>query len=155
MCNFLSRSGFEVALVDHTGIDMIAYHKSSERRLGISVKSRTLKDGNKARAVKLFKAEEEEAEIRKFKDACAWFKCEEWIAVYFEWDDHAKLNLTSLKHYLDEYVPQGRNASKWSMSKERTEKYENDPRVFHMALTFDITNWRDLLEQNDTNKETD
>lgn len=118
-------------------IDICGPQDGSDRHLGISVKSRTSKDGNKARAVKLFKAEEEEAEIRKFKDACAWFKCEEWIAVYFEWDGHAKLYLTSLKHYLDKYVPQGRNVSRWSMSKERAEKYENDPRGFHMALAFD------------------
>ena len=28
ICNWLSRSGFEVAVVDHTGIDIIAYKKS-------------------------------------------------------------------------------------------------------------------------------
>ncbi len=39
VCNWLSRSGFEVAIVDHTGIDIIAYNPKSQQRLGISVKS--------------------------------------------------------------------------------------------------------------------
>ena len=28
VCNWLSRSGWEVVLVDHTGIDIVAYHRS-------------------------------------------------------------------------------------------------------------------------------
>ena len=41
LCNWLSRSGFEVAVVDHTGIDIIAYEPHSQKRLGITVKSRS------------------------------------------------------------------------------------------------------------------
>jgi Holliday junction resolvase-like predicted endonuclease len=41
VCNWLSRSGFEVAVVDHTGIDVIAYNPKTKERLGITVKSRT------------------------------------------------------------------------------------------------------------------
>ncbi|MCJ7648285.1 MAG: hypothetical protein MUP85_06705 [Candidatus Lokiarchaeota archaeon] len=40
-CNWLSRSGFEVTIVDHTGIDIVAYNPIQGNRLGISVKSRT------------------------------------------------------------------------------------------------------------------
>lgn len=42
VCNWLSRSGFEVCIVDHTGMDVIAYHPVSKERLGITVKSRQL-----------------------------------------------------------------------------------------------------------------
>lgn len=38
---WLSRSKFEALLVDHTGIDIIAYQKSTKKRFGISVKSRS------------------------------------------------------------------------------------------------------------------
>jgi hypothetical protein len=41
VCNWLSRSGFDVALVDHTGIDIVAYRPVTGERLGISVKART------------------------------------------------------------------------------------------------------------------
>ena len=31
ICNWLSRSGFEIALVDHTGIDIVAYDKNQDK----------------------------------------------------------------------------------------------------------------------------
>ena len=34
ICNWLSRSGFEVIIVDHTGLDIIAYNPSTEKRIG-------------------------------------------------------------------------------------------------------------------------
>ncbi len=37
----LSKHGFEVFHVDHTGIDLVAYNKASKNRYGISVKSRS------------------------------------------------------------------------------------------------------------------
>ena len=37
VCNWLSRSGFEVALVDHTGIDIVAYRRATRDRPGITV----------------------------------------------------------------------------------------------------------------------
>ncbi len=46
ICNYLSRSGFEVTLVDHTGIDVIAYDPSTRDRLGVTIKSRTREPGN-------------------------------------------------------------------------------------------------------------
>ena len=38
---WLSRSGFECARVDHTGIDLIAKRPRSDELLGISVKTRS------------------------------------------------------------------------------------------------------------------
>lgn len=38
---FLSKSHFEPAFVDHTGIDIIAYQKTNKKRIGVSVKSRS------------------------------------------------------------------------------------------------------------------
>jgi len=34
VCNWLSRSGLEVTIVDHTGIDIIAYNPRTKERLG-------------------------------------------------------------------------------------------------------------------------
>ena len=51
ICNWLSRSGFEVVCVDHTGIDIIAYCPSRNKRLGITVKSRTRKRGTEGASV--------------------------------------------------------------------------------------------------------
>ena len=41
VCYWLSRSGFQVAVVDLTGVDLVAYHPKRQMRLGITVKSRT------------------------------------------------------------------------------------------------------------------
>ena len=54
ICNWLSRSGFEVALVDHTGIDIIAYNPLTRQRLGITVKSRTRTPGKEDTPVNIF-----------------------------------------------------------------------------------------------------
>jgi Holliday junction resolvase-like predicted endonuclease len=42
VCNWLSRSGWEVVPVDHTGIDLIAYHRKSGKRIGITVMSQSI-----------------------------------------------------------------------------------------------------------------
>jgi hypothetical protein len=51
VCNWLSRSGFKVCIVDHTGLDVIAYHPIRKQRFGITVKSRTRSFGTEATAV--------------------------------------------------------------------------------------------------------
>ena len=53
ICNWLSRSGFEVTVVDHTGIDIIAFNPSTNERLGITVKSRTRKPSTEQESVNL------------------------------------------------------------------------------------------------------
>ncbi|NLX07720.1 MAG: hypothetical protein GXY33_21485 [Phycisphaerae bacterium] len=35
VCNWFSRSGFEVIAVDHTGIDVVAFNPSTKQRLGV------------------------------------------------------------------------------------------------------------------------
>ena len=44
VCNWLSRSGFEVSRVDHTGIDLIAGKPSGKKPYGITVKARTTRN---------------------------------------------------------------------------------------------------------------
>ena len=53
--NWLSRSGFEVTLVDHTGIDVIAFDPRSGKRLGITVKSRTRNAGAERENITIFR----------------------------------------------------------------------------------------------------
>jgi Holliday junction resolvase-like predicted endonuclease len=76
---WLSKSGYEVALIDHTGIDLIAYNKNSKKRIGISVKTRTRKIGteNEGVYVKL-------PEIHKIKDSCYYFACEPYFGIVID-----------------------------------------------------------------------
>ena len=71
ICNWLSRSGFEVAIIDHTGIDIIA--TKGGRCMGISVKSRTRGRGGERWSVTVFNGKEDR---QKMRDACEAFKCD-------------------------------------------------------------------------------
>ena len=73
VCNWLSRSGWEVVPVDHTGIDLIAYYRKSEKRIGITIKSRTRTAGTEKASVNIFKKRNNDREkvLRACKDF-AW-----------------------------------------------------------------------------------
>lgn len=116
VCNWLSRSGFEVTLVDHTGIDIVAY-KRGRGRLGITVKSRTRTGDQEDSSVNLFSRRNDDR--AKVKNACTVFACKPWIAVYVEAKDHADLYLTSLRHYDRKYRGRGDRAiDDWKMNRE-------------------------------------
>lgn len=139
ICNWLSRSGFEVALVDHTGIDIVAYNPSTKRRLGITVKSRTRDIGKEEDAVYIYKKKNDR---QKLLDACKAFACEPWIAVYVETADFADVYLTSLENYDAQYRgKEGKAIDDWKMRKKDKERYEKDPDVKHIRIKFHATNW--------------
>ena len=50
---WLSKSGYECACVDHTGIDLIACNRDGFERMGISVKARSRYDGTEQVSVNL------------------------------------------------------------------------------------------------------
>src|SRR5437879_3131038 len=77
LSNWLSRSGFEVVFVDHTGIDLIAYHRSTGKRLGITVKSRSRESGKDNISVNIFHRTKNDR--RKVIEACRTFACAPWI----------------------------------------------------------------------------
>ena len=139
ICNWLSRSAFEIVVVDHTGIDLVAYHRPSKRRLGISVKSRTRVSGTEEGAVYLFR--ETKNDRQKVLDACLAFGCEPWIAMYIESESDAHLFLTSLENYDQKYRKQGKVVDAWSMRRADREKYEHDPEVRHIHIQFSDNNW--------------
>lgn len=140
VCNWLSRSGFEVALVDHTGIDIVAYHPSTERRMGITVKSRTRTCGKEHSSVNLFFSRK--ADIEKVKAACQTFCCEPWVAVYVETSTCADLYLTSLEHYERNYRSRtGKAIDDWKMGLKYQEEYKNAKDVKHIRIEFQLSGW--------------
>jgi hypothetical protein len=141
VCNWLSRSGFEVAIVDHTGLDIIAYRPDRKQRLGITVKARTRSAGTEAASVRLFSAREEGR--KKLVTACNAFGCEPWIAVYVEASNDGDIFLTSLAHYDEAYRGRsGRENEDWKMGPEHRKRYETDTGVKHLHVRFDKTGWR-------------
>jgi hypothetical protein len=142
LLNWLSRSGFEVCLVDHTGLDVIAYHPVTKKRLGISVKSRTRNVGKECTHVNILSYQKEKNDRQKLLDACEAFACDSYIAVYVETVNYADLYLTSLAHYDQKYrAREGRALDDWKMGKKYTEEYDKDPDVKHVRMDFRATNW--------------
>jgi hypothetical protein len=136
ICNWLSRSGFEVAIVDHTGIDIVAYDPATQQRLGITVKSRTRTAGKEDQSVNLY----DEIDYKKFLDACEFFACKPWIGVYVEGTLRSDVFLTSLQNYEKNY---GRDVKikAWKMTSKYRERYEKDSRIKHIRIDFHTTNW--------------
>ncbi len=140
VCNWLSRSGFEVCVVDHTGMDIIAYDPTTEQRLGITVKSRTRVSHTEYDSVYLFR--ENKNDRQKLADACKAFNCEPWIAVYAECEDCADLFLTSLDNYDRSYKAKGKKVvDGWGMRPKHTTAYSLDHQVKHIHITFSSNNW--------------
>jgi Holliday junction resolvase-like predicted endonuclease len=143
VCNWLSRSGFEVTIVDHTGIDVIAY-RPGEERLGITVKSRTRLPGTESSGVYIFRKPQDR---KKLEDACKAFACKPWIAIYVESEKTADLYLTSLANYDGKYrAQQSRKIEKlvtegWRMTANEMEKYSADTQVRHIQIEFIDQNW--------------
>lgn len=139
-CNWLSRSGFEVSIVDHTGMDVIAYHPVKRKRLGITVKSRTRTSGTETGSVYLFRKRKDDRQ--KLLNACEAFSCEPWVGVYVECDTCADLFLTSLANYDCKYRPEGAHAvDGWRMTQKCILEYASDSEVKHIRLDFKAKNW--------------
>ncbi len=135
VCHWLSRSGFEVCHVVHTGMDVIAYYPKKKLRLGITVKSRTRISGTESTSVYIFR--EKTNDRRKLLDACKAFECVPWIAVYVECDEDADLFLTSLANYDKKYRSKEKRAvDAWIMTGIQKAKYALDREVRHMGIEF-------------------
>ncbi len=137
VCNWLSRSGFEVSIVDHTGIDLVAYDPRDKKRLGITVKSRTRLRRLETRSVNLFRRDER----AKLTDACEAFACEPWIAVYVETEQAADLYLTSLKNYEATYGRAATVIAGFQMTDKLKQRYASDPQVKDVHMKFSSRNW--------------
>lgn len=142
VCNWLSRSGFEVTLVDHTGIDVLAYNPQTNERLGISVKSRTRVQGTETTSVSIFSYQKGKNDRQKALDACRAFAAEPWIAIYVESSESGDLYLLSLDHYDQTYRGEKKHAlDTWKMGQKYKERYQVDPKVWRIRMDFSGSSW--------------
>jgi len=141
ICNWLSRSGFEVEVIDHTGIDIIAYHRGSDKRLGITIKSRTRTGDRENSSVNVFSYQNGKDDRQKALDACKAFNCELWIGIYVEATDYADLYLTSEANYDAKYRKPKRAIDDWKMGPRHLKTYASDPAVQHLRFVFQEGNW--------------
>jgi Holliday junction resolvase-like predicted endonuclease len=130
---WLSKSGFECAKIDHTGIDLIASNPHTNEIMGISVKSRTRLEGKETESVTI-----PADDFDKIDAACHAFHCSPYFAIVVDAKDSIKVFITSKAHLL-ELFPK-RVGCYWKMSRSHLERYTDDPQV--MAFEFQTKHGR-------------
>ncbi len=144
VCNWLSRSGFEVAVVDHTGIDIVAYNPRSGARLGIAVTARTRPRGKENIHVNVLYGKDR----RKLEEACTAFACSPWVAIYVETTETADLYLVSLEDAEKQYPgPRHGTFKDWKMDENSKARYRADSKVSHIRFTISPSNWPPALSK--------
>jgi hypothetical protein len=127
-------------LVDHTGIDIIAFNKKLNKRIGISVKSRTRTKGTEKTFVNIFRRDDNDRQ--KIIESNKAFACGPWICVYVETANYAHIYLLSLDHYDEKNRPNPDNKTDtWKMGEKNKQEYDKDSDLNYIKILFDEKNW--------------
>lgn len=132
---WLSKYGFECALVDHTGIDIIARNPATQEIMGISVKSRCRTEKTEQDYITIPNDNFKKAEV-----ACEAFGCVPYFAIVVDAGNTIRAFILSMKRLL-EYFPQGRNAAGWKMTDNYLKRYADDPAIRTFEFTTKTTRW--------------
>jgi Holliday junction resolvase-like predicted endonuclease len=132
---WLSKHGFECALVDHTGIDIIARNPHTDEVMGISVKSRSRNPGTEQTYISIPNEQFDKAEA-----ACKAFGCVPYFAIVVDEADIIHCWILSMEHLLDLY-PRGERVAGWKMRERSLGAYANDPDIMAFELSTKTTNW--------------
>ena len=132
---WLSKYGYDVARVDFTGIDLIAYNRKTKERLGITVKARSRMEGKSESHINLPK----EKEVFR---ACESFGCKPYLAVIVDTVDvFNKIRLYLLPWTeMRKLHARGGNRS-WGMKKSQIERYENNQKIKKITFDYNIKDW--------------
>jgi hypothetical protein len=133
---WLSKSGFECARVDHTGIDLIARHPRKSEVMGISVKSRTRTPGTESEYVII-----RSGDFGKVKAACKAFGCAPYFAIVVDADSIIRVFITTMEHFLELFPLTSSGGSGWKMSDAYLAQYSSDPNVAMFELRADMKKW--------------
>ena len=132
---WLSKYGFECALVDHTGIDIIAKNPHTHELMGISVKSRSRNEGKGKVHVSI-----PNPNFKKAKAACKAFGCAPYLAIVVDAGDTIRGFLLSMEHLLAIF-PKGETAVGWKMTGSHLERYYEDPKIKTFIFKTKTPNW--------------
>ncbi|MBZ5588164.1 MAG: hypothetical protein LAO05_06335 [Acidobacteriia bacterium] len=133
---WLSRSGFECARVDHTGIDLIAKRPRSGERLGISVKTRSRLPGKEAESVNIGHPKD----LAKVEAACSAFQCVPYFAIVVDAARRVSVFLVSKAH-LEQLYPGRSGLVSWSMAPSWVKKYLADAQIQSLEFSTNSERW--------------
>ncbi len=132
---WLSKHGFECALLDHVGIDILARHPKTNELMGISVKGRSRDQEKEKDYIHI-----PNSHFSKVESACKAFGCNPYFAFVVDRGDDILCFITTMEHLL-ELFPKSKTCSGWKMNKKWLEKYRNDKKVIFFALAYREHNW--------------
>ncbi|MEK3992761.1 hypothetical protein [Robertmurraya sp. FSL R5-0851] len=122
---WLSKNGYESVHAQHVGIDIIA--SKNGKRLGISVKSRSRKEGKLDFSLTM---NDVDNQMMKVKDACLHFDCEPYFAFVVDQIDTITVVVTPLSVIETYYPGSSKSSRSWNilkLSKDgRTSMFEID-----------------------------
>ncbi len=121
---WLSKSGYECACVDHTGIDLLAFSKVRSERRGISVKCRSRSEGTERASVNLpFDG------FEKAREACRTFECEPYYAIVIDDEKVIRCFLLPLNHLEKIVTGSNERMQYWQMGAESLKSYYADEKI--------------------------
>ena len=133
---WLSKYGFEFAIVDHTGIDITARNPHSPHEImGISVKSRTRTTKTEQDSITI-----PNDKFEKAKAACSAFGCVPYFAIVVDAGETIRAFILSVCHLLA-YFPQGKTAVYWKMTDEYLKRYAAGPGIKTFEFKTQTTRW--------------
>ncbi|HEX9883122.1 MAG TPA: hypothetical protein VGA79_04070 [Desulfobaccales bacterium] len=132
---WLSKYGFECALVDHVGVDIIARNPLTQELMGISVKSRSRSTGKEGQYVHI-----SNDHFEKIEEACRAFACVPYLAVVVDEGTEIHAFITSMAHFLFLF-PRRETAAGWKMNRTWLDHYEKDPEIKYFRFRHETINW--------------
>jgi Holliday junction resolvase-like predicted endonuclease len=132
---WMSKYGFECALIDHTGIDIIARNPHTREVMGISVKSRSRREGTEDTYVSI-----PNDNFAKAEAACRSFDCIPYFAIVVDAGETIRAFILSADH-LRECFPQRKRVAGWKMSTHYLEQYAADPHIRAFEFKTRTTRW--------------
>lgn len=128
---WLSKYGFECALVDHVGLDIIARNPHTQEVMGISVKCRSRNAGTETTSLSI-----PNDNLTKLDSACQAFACKPYFAIVIDGADTITTFILEKDHLINLFPP-GENVISWKMTPAWVEKYFADSaiKIFKCATT--------------------
>lgn len=138
---WLSKSGYECACVDHTGIDLLAFSKDGSERRGISVKCRSRFEGTEQVSVNL-----PPDGFDKAREACTSFGCKPYYAIVVHGGGFIRCFFLALDH-LEIATGSNERMRYWQMSDKFLKAYCADSEIewFELHITNGV--WGEAMDR--------
>lgn len=132
---WLSKYNFECANVDHTGIDIIAKNPKTKELMGISVKSRSRKEGTEGSYLGI-----NNKNFIKIKKACKAFGCVPYFAIVVDEKDKIYCFILSMEKLLRMF-PERKTMAAWKMGDRYLKKYYRDKEIKIFEFSYKTHSW--------------